>query len=48
MMTGKEVPSERRRRREDVFPGKNTCASEEKKKAESPKPESTKPTVVAR
>jgi hypothetical protein len=47
-MEGKEVPRERRRRNDDVFPGKNHCARVENKKADRPKPESTKPTVVAR
>lgn len=48
MMTGNEVPSERKRRRDDVFPGKNERARAEKKNADRPNPERTKPTVVAR
>jgi hypothetical protein len=48
IMTGSEVPSERKKRRDEVFPGKSQCASAEKKNADRPKPERTKPTVVAR
>lgn len=47
-MTGKEVPSDRKRRKEEVFPGNNHCARVEKIKADRPNPASTNPTVVAR
>jgi hypothetical protein len=48
MMIGKEVPSERRRRKEEVFPGNKDRARVENRKADRPKPASAKPTVVAR
>jgi len=47
-ITGSDVPRERKSRKDEVFPGKNQCDRLEKKNAESPKPERTKPTVVAR
>jgi hypothetical protein len=48
MMMGREVPSDRKRRKDEVLSGKNQRARAEKKKADKPNPESTKPTVVAR
>jgi len=47
-ITGKDVPSARNRSKDEVSPGKSQWARVEKKKADSPKPERTKPTVVAR
>ena len=45
---GVAVPMARVSSKADVFPGKSVCASREKKKAESPKPDMTRPVVVAR
>ena len=44
---GREVDRERRCNREDVSPGKNTCAIVEKQNAERPKPAKTRPITVA-
>jgi hypothetical protein len=44
---GKEVPSARMRRKEDVSPWNIVCDKVEKKKADKPKPDSTIPVVVA-
>jgi hypothetical protein len=45
---GIEVPSARTSRKSDVLPGKRVCERDEKKNAESPKPDMTRPTVTAR
>lgn len=45
---GIEVARERRSRRADVSPGNKMCAIVEKKNAERPKPDRTRPVVVAR
>ena len=48
IIMGMVVPTERRRRNEDVFPGKNQRERFEKRKAERPKPDMTRPAAVAR
>ena len=48
MIIGKAVPSASMRRNVEVSPGKNTWERVEKRKAERPNPERTRPTVVAR
>jgi hypothetical protein len=45
---GIAVPSASTSRKSDVLPGKSACEMDEKKKAESPKPDMTTPTVTAR
>jgi hypothetical protein len=45
---GSAVPSERMSKKWDASPGKNIREIVEKRKAERPKPERTRPTVVAR
>ena len=45
---GRDVPSERRRRKEEVSPGKTVCAIVENRNADSPNPDSTSAVVVAR
>lgn len=40
---GSEVPIAKTRRKSEVFPGKTECAIVENKKAESPKPDNTRP-----
>lgn len=45
---GAAVPMARINRKVDVSPGENVCASRENKNAESPKPDRTRPVVVAR
>jgi hypothetical protein len=45
---GIDVPRARSRRKEDVSPGKKTCVTVEKKKADRPKPDMTSPVVEAR
>jgi hypothetical protein len=45
---GIAVPSPRTSKKSDVFPGKRMCEMEEKKKAESPKPDMTMATAIAR
>jgi hypothetical protein len=47
MIIGMDVPSAKTRKKDDVSPGKNRCAMLEKKKAERPKPEMTRPVVDA-
>ena len=48
MRGGTDVPKERRRRKSDVLPGKKRWAIEEKRNAESPNPDITRPVTVAR
>ena len=48
MTMGMVVPIERRRRNEDVFPAKNKRERVENRKAERPKPDTTRPAAVAR
>jgi len=45
---GKEDPNERRRRNGDALPAKNIWEIVEKRKADSPKPDITRPVVDAR
>jgi hypothetical protein len=45
---GIAVPRQRTSRKSDVLPGKRMCEMDEKKNAESPKPDMTRPTVMAR
>lgn len=45
---GIDVPRARRRRKDEVSPGKTVCAIVEKKNADSPKPDITSPVVEAR
>jgi len=45
---GIAVPSASTSRKSDVLPGKSVCEIDEKKNAESPKPDMTRPTVTAR
>jgi hypothetical protein len=46
MIIGSEVPTARRSRKEEVFPAKSEREMEEKRNAESPKPEITSPVVI--
>jgi len=45
---GIDVPSPSTSRKSDVLPGKSVCEIDEKKNAESPNPDMTRPTVTAR
>jgi hypothetical protein len=45
---GIEVPSPSTSKKSDVLPGKSMCEMEEKKNADSPKPDMTRPTGIAR
>lgn len=45
---GKEVPNDSSRRNEAVSPAVKTCDRVEKKKADNPKPEMTRPVVEPR
>ena len=47
MIIGMDVPRAKTRKKDDVSPGKNRCAMLEKKKADRPKPEMTRPVVDA-
>jgi hypothetical protein len=42
------VPRARTKRKSDVFPGKSVCAIVEKKNADNPNPDTTRPVTVAR
>ena len=48
IIMGTAVPTERRSRKDDVFPAKKRRESVENRKAERPKPEMTRPVAVAR
>lgn len=48
MSIGAAVPIVRISRKEDVSPGDNVCTNRENIKADSPKPDMTRPVVVAR
>jgi len=45
---GRDVPRERRSRKDEMFPANTACATTEKKKADNPNPDMTIPVVVAR
>jgi hypothetical protein len=45
---GNDVPSARTRRKDEVLPANKACDNVEKKNAERPKPDNTKPVVVVR
>ncbi len=47
-MKGREVPTARMSKNEDVSPGKTAWAIVENKKADRPNPDITNPVVVAR
>jgi len=45
---GRDVPRERRSRKDEMFPANTACATTEKKNADNPNPDMTIPVVVAR